>query len=91
MGYTCPKIDRAINDLKEELRNYFLDEFELGAEAALRRSRDLYDLFETYFEDIRSLNSEMRDIANAQISDLEDRISDLEQELLNRGEENERQ
>jgi archaellum component FlaC len=94
-GNTCPKIDDAIRDAKWQMES-FIDDLLADAcgllpektrkELAADYASDLYNRIEDAFENVRSANVDMRDAADDQISDLKDRIEELEGELLARGE-----
>ncbi len=88
--YTCPKIDKAINDCKYTLESYLSDYIEdlcphIPNEEVKRISKDwseqMYEAISDYFEIVRKTNEEMRDEANRQIAYLENRILALEEEI----------
>lgn len=87
---SCPKIDKAIEQAKRNIYGFIndlLDEAcpllpaarrdELATDYADRLYRDLEDGFET----VRSTNEDMRRAADSQISDLMDKLNDVESEL----------
>ena len=96
-GFTCPDIDRNIDSAKEVLYNFMLEAYKdlnpvIGdipdsdlppsvKEKAKRDADYLYESLEEIFENVRSVNEDMRRSADKQISDLNDTISDLETEV----------
>ena len=76
--WTCPKIDKKIKELD--------DEFEDSKQNASKIFDDLQKIINNKIEELRSLNSEMREKADSQIDALEkqnqeltERIEELEQ------------
>ncbi|CAM0063534.1 hypothetical protein VPHK460_0252 [Vibrio phage K460] len=96
-GYTCPEIDKAIDDAKDVIHNTFHDTLEelcpiidMNSEAArtwVQQAADsLYGNLEPVFEDLRSSNEDIRGSAENQFSELVDELEELEykiQELEN--------
>lgn len=88
-GYTCPEIDKCIEDAKEVIHNTFYDTLEelcpvidMNSEAAITwvkiAADSLYDSLEPVFEDLRSSNEELRGAAENQISELINELEELE-------------
>jgi chromosome segregation ATPase len=89
--YTCPDIDKNINELKDifkesikEILIRFRDEKfdneevnQISEDCAL----DLYSDFEDYFENVRKTNEDLRNAANDQIDTLKASIETLEYEI----------
>ena len=96
-GYTCPEIDKAIDDAKDVIHNTFHDTLEelcpiidMNSEAArtwVKMATDhLYSEIEPVFEDLRSSNEDIRGSAETQIAELTSELEELEykiQELEN--------
>jgi len=96
-GFTCPDIDRNIDSAKEVLYDFMLETYkelnpvigdipdsDLPPSIKERAKKDadyLYESLEEIFENVRSVNEDMRRSADKQISDLNDLISDLEAEV----------
>jgi chromosome segregation ATPase len=70
--HTCPAIDKGLDRLHSEIYNYDSESFDAAS---------LYDGVSRIFEDVRATNVDMRNAAEKQISDLANRIEDLESEL----------
>lgn len=101
-GFTCPDIDKNIDSAKETLYDFILETYrELNPllesvsdnelpvcvkEKAKTDADYLYESLEDIFENVRSVNEDMRRFADKQISDLKDEISELEHELRARDE-----
>lgn len=75
-NYTCPSINTSINDLKSEISvqtGYMIDQCCPMLEGDQRIEfighfvDEIYDLFESHFEDVRRTNESMREEANKQI------------------------
>ena len=106
--YTCPDIDKNINAFKSSLEGYLSDLFSeicppslIYSDEAWKLKNDyvkfIADDASDYFENVRSINSDMRDDAErvikerdeqieeleSIISELKDKIEDLEYELRN--------
>ena len=88
---TCPIIDGKIEGAKEDINYYFKDmlddikkqlpkDVEIEIELTDYTDRLKNDIL-SYFEDLRSLNSDMRTQAERQINDLADEVATLETEL----------
>jgi len=89
-GYTCPDINRSIDDLKSEIQAILKDMANeicplLTTEILTTISKgympSIYDIIESYIEDIRQTNSDLRSSAEKQIDDLEDEIDNLKYEV----------
>lgn len=89
-AYTCPKIDKAIENCKDTLESYLSGYIEdlcpLIPQAEVERiskewSKEVYEAISDCFESVRQTNEEMRDEANRQIANLEDEISTLKDEV----------
>ena len=87
---TCPKIDSAISEAKEQMESYIEDILidacgllpdKTRREFAADYAKELYRRIEDAFENVRSANVDMRDEADRQIEKLKDEIADLEGEL----------
>ena len=87
---TCPKIDSAISEAKEQMESYIEDILieacgllpdKTRRELAANYAYQLYRRIEDAFENVRSANVDMRDEADRQIGRLKDEIADLEAEL----------
>lgn len=87
--YTCPQIDRVISGIEEEIEEWF----EYITEYVKEDDRDnipnwvkrVSDDVVAHVEDIRKINSDMRDAADKQIKTLQEEIEDLEDDLENKG------
>lgn len=88
--WTCPKIDSCISDAKNNIEDLVRDlisdvspyvEGEYLDKLTKEWSDHFYSNLEGIFEGTRSENEDMRSAADTQISELKDRISDLEEEL----------
>lgn len=102
--YTCPNIDKSLDGLKSDIENNFIDMIKECCPILPDHTLNefikpyvdsLFDTISINFEDVRSLNSDMRDDAEKQINSiheekedliervqiLEDRIYDLEHEI----------
>jgi hypothetical protein len=89
-AHTCPKIDRAIDQCKDNIEYSLIPIIqsicehipdEKAEELAKKYAKDIYEVVADCFESVRQTNEEMRDAANAQISDLEERIEFLEYDI----------
>lgn len=89
-GHTCPKIDSAISEAKEQMESFIEDvlmdacgllPYKTRRELAANYAADLYRKIEDAFENVRSANSDMRDAADDQISDLKDEIESLKAQV----------
>ena len=89
-GNTCPKIDSAITEAKDQMES-FIDDVLMDAcgllpdktrrELAANYAAELYNRIEDAFENVRSANSDMRDAADDQIGDLKDEIESLKAQV----------
>ena len=88
--YTCPAIDRQINSAKQILHGFVRDLLEKACpllskqtldELAEENAEALYKDLEDCFETVRRENEKMRDSANDQVTDLQERVRDLESEI----------
>ena len=93
--YTCPDLDALVNQARAEIENYVNSTFiennpilevycNLPKEIQDKLDTEslyLYDLLEPLFEGSRKINEDIRSAADHQISELQDRISDLEHEV----------
>ncbi|CAL9979669.1 hypothetical protein VPHF99_0242 [Vibrio phage F99] len=96
-GWTCPEIDKAIDDAKDVIHNTFHDTLEelcpvidMNSEAARTwvqaATNHLYGELEPVFEDLRRSNEDIRGSAETQIAELTSELEELEykiQELEN--------
>lgn len=77
--FTCPTIDEAYEDLERELDKYFNST--LGEDYPL----DIFDLVDEVikgpFEKVRETNIHMREEAETLVDTLENKISELEEEV----------
>ena len=89
-GNTCPKIDKAIREAKDQMESFIEDVLieacgllpdKTRRELAANYAADLYNRIEDAFENVRSANSDMRDAADDQIGDLKDEIESLEAQV----------
>src|SRR5690554_1415155 len=89
---TCPQIDDCIEDYKYNAESFVINLIEHFIPADLQDSnhwrfksfvddklKELNSYILPLFEKLRELNSEMRDVADNQIGDLEDKISEQEE------------
>ena len=83
---TCPKIDSAISDAKQQIQRFIDDLLEEASpllpthtreELAARNADELYRELEDAFEEVRSSNEDMRREADSQIAALQSEIEDL--------------
>ena len=88
--WTCPKIDSAISTCKDRLESHLEDYIRelcplLPDDVVFKLSKEwskvVYEDISDCFESVRETNEEMREAANAQISDLEDTIESLKEEI----------
>lgn len=93
---TCPTIDKNIDGFRDSVKTFveeFFNEYNPALQNALgnystqwyslvnSKCDEIYSYVESYFEDVRRCNSDMRDeIANT-LKEAEDEIEDLEHEL----------
>ena len=89
-GNTCPKIDSAISEAKEQMESYIEDILidacgllpdKTRRELAAAYAKELYSRIEDAFENVRSANVDMRDEADRQIGQLKDELESLGYEL----------
>lgn len=96
-GFTCPDIDSNIDDTKEQVHDFLLDLYrelnplledildrDIPESVNLKAKEDtdyLYSILEDIFENVRNINEDMRKEADTQISELKDRVYDLESEV----------
>lgn len=89
-SHTCPRIDKAIKEVKSALHAQIIDLLSdacplLPGEAMSRiageRLDSFYESVEDLFESVRATNEEMRSAADHQISELTDRVHSLEQQV----------
>ena len=89
-NHTCPSIDRSINYLKSDISNELDSMIDECCPLWTGDDRDnfikgyvesLYSALESYFEDVRSTNEDMRKQADTQIDDLENQVHELQSEL----------
>jgi len=87
---TCPTINQNINYFKSDLHSVLYNELEphselsgvdLDAEIAKKVEEYYQNVFQQYFEGLRTLNSDMREQAEKQLGDLENEVSDLKSEI----------
>ena len=87
---TCPKIDSAISEAKEQMESYIEDILidacgllpdKTRRELAADYANQLYRRIEDAFEEVRTTNVDIRDAAEQQISDLKDELESLGHEL----------
>lgn len=94
--YTCPRIDEAIEQMKQEVYDHLYDiivdqhpclssvsSHEMPKEVVgyiKEHANSMSDTLTELFENLRSLNEDMRDAADSQIEELQSIISDLEEE-----------
>lgn len=85
-GNTCPKIDKAIDEAKDEIEKFIIDLLDEASPLLDNRHRNalakdyadsLYRNIEDAFESARKANEDMRGAADDQISDLKDEIESL--------------
>jgi len=77
--HTCPTIDKALRSLEWVIENE-LSPLQEEVDTA-KLTRTLYREIEPIFEDVRATNVEMREVADSQISLLEDEIDSLRDEV----------
>ena len=83
-SYTCPLIDkqiRAILDCLEEDLKDLLNNEDTRLEDVKYYALDMYSRIECYIEEVRTINSNMRDSAQKQIEELGNIIDDLQYDL----------
>ena len=87
---TCPKIDSAIREAKEHMESVIEDVLydacgllpdKTRRELAADYAKELYRRIEDAFEEVRTTNTDIRDAAEQQISDLKDELESLGHEL----------
>lgn len=94
--YTCPKIDEAIEQMKQEVYDHLYDitvdqhpclstvsSHEMPKEVVeyIKEHADsMSDTLTELFESLRSLNEDMRDAADNQLAELADIVEDLTSE-----------
>jgi wobble nucleotide-excising tRNase len=88
--YTCPDINSSIKDLKSDIQYILRDlsneicpilSSETLKEISTGYAASIYDIIESYIEDIRQTNSDLRSSAEKQINNLEDEIDNLKDEV----------
>lgn len=93
-GYTCPSIDKLIDEAKEQIHDhlesvvlennpYVLShDIPQSLKEHIKDVSDaLYEALEDVFEGCRSINEEMRDAADKQVNELEEQVENLEAEV----------
>jgi gas vesicle protein len=89
-GDTCPKIDDAIREAKDQMESFIEDVLieacgllpdKTRRELAANYAADLYNRIEDAFENVRSANVDMREAADDQISKLKDEIESLKAQI----------
>jgi ribosome recycling factor len=87
--HTCPDINRNIYEFQNEIESYLgdmLDECcpmlkdEQRKEFIKPYVKNIYDVFESSFENVRDSNTDMRDEANRQLDELENELSEVQEE-----------
>ena len=87
---TCPKIDSAISEAKEQMESYIEDILidacgllpdKTRRELAADYAKELYRRIEDAFEEVRTTNTDIRDEADRQIGRLKDELESLGHEL----------
>ena len=94
---TCPTINSHLSSLKANLEQYFtdiLDEMQPNLDEACKDELvDKYlklmydDEISPALEELRDLNSEMRDVANIQLNEIEEEKNEAEKEIAKLEEE----
>lgn len=88
--YTCPVIDGGLTGVKSDLKHFFESFLEEACpllpsgcnySIALDKAEEVMAIIEPFFEKVRSTNTDMRDAADDQISDLESEVESLESEI----------
>jgi|LakMenEpi03Aug12_release.lakeMendotaPanAssembly.Ray.scaffolds.fasta_scaffold1353846_2 hypothetical protein len=88
--HTCPIIDSKLSDIRElvynnieDLVNSLVPLFEGNAKYNFVRERSdiIYNIVSERIEELRDLNSDMRDQADTQIKDLEDSVYENEETI----------
>ena len=90
-GYTCSQIDSDIKDFKGTIKGFFEDmlfdvcplylETEEGKKMVEAYTNSAYEDCQGIFENVRSCNEDMRQAADKQIDDAEEKVADLESEI----------
>lgn len=92
-GWTCPDIDRGVDQFKNDIEGYLADMIDECCPMLEGEQKDkfikgyvdsMYDNFECNFEDVRKANEDMRKEADNQIDRLESEIEDMKSELEDR-------
>ena len=85
-GWTCPDIDKGIDQIKNDIENYFIDimdeccpliEGEQKKKIVNDYVNNLYNDLESVFEDVRKSNEDMRRDADNQIERLDSEVDDM--------------
>lgn len=88
--YTCPDINAMIDSSKRDIESSLSEALEGSIEDMLPIEYKavlegevayLHGLITDYFETLRNINSDMRDTADRQIEELENRVEELECDL----------
>ena len=89
-AHTCPKIDKAIGECKDTLKECLASYIESICpyiskdtinSLSMEWSREMYHSISHCFESVRETNEEMRDAANDQISNLQGEIEELNSQI----------
>jgi len=78
--YTCPEIDVQVEYFKDSILDHiqhFVDLDSLSNDQLRRMKRNIYEDFQSYYEDVRDTNVRMRTAAEDQLDSKDEEINDL--------------
>lgn len=79
--YTCPEINKQMSRFKRNIRD-ILDGL-IEDQSEFDNAVDgIYDIFEDCFEEVRSTNSSLRESAEREIEELEEKLKNVERDMV---------